>query len=578
MSMVFELSRGSAVLNFTAQYCQTQTEILESTGFKKVLQAYVLRLERKQKPIYLEFSKDNTIDAETIQNHAIQIFKLLLVMNYEEILSNENELSHYLQKRELFLEFSEDLYGYWRRLERYAIAYNNESQNGIQNSQFIETHDRFENLVLSTYRRITETIRGSKNRVYRQLIAGVNAGLIVNREQLAFEREQYPMLRKVPLIESVILHPPFITYPKRNTRDGIFKEVFENPIANLELDPQEWFCYPAKVGNLLALVYFHKDFMSQGVTLCNLFELAELEEAQTRKPDMIYIFGAKEPTGGEERTVFYHDKANAVYIGYASYSENIDYFGYMKKMILTLHNVSMIDLGGLPLHGAMAHIILHDGTEKNVIIIGDSGAGKSETLEALRTIGDEYIKDLKIVFDDMGVMVKNDGQLRAHGTEIGAFVRLDDLDSGYAYKEIDRSVFMNPDKINARIVIPVATYEEITYEYPIDLLLYANNYDDGEILDFFTESTTALDTFRRGARFAKGTTTETGLVESYFANPFGPVQRMEQTDALLDQYFRQLFAEGILVGQIRTKLGIAGSEQSGPRDAAIALLEYLQTK
>ena len=27
-----------------------------------------------------------------------------------------------------------------------------------------------------------------------------------------------------------------------------------------------------------------------------------------------------------------------------------------------------------------------------------------------------------------------------------------------------------------------------------------------------------------GARKAKGTTTETGLVESYFANPFGPVQ------------------------------------------------------
>lgn len=28
----------------------------------------------------------------------------------------------------------------------------------------------------------------------------------------------------------------------------------------------------------------------------------------------------------------------------------------------------------------------------------------------------------------------------AYGTEIGAFVRLDDLDIGYAYKEIDRSI------------------------------------------------------------------------------------------------------------------------------------------
>ncbi len=26
-------------------------------------------------------------------------------------------------------------------------------------------------------------------------------------------------------------------------------------------------------------------------------------------------------------------------LGYANYSEEIDYFGYMKKMILTLHNI-----------------------------------------------------------------------------------------------------------------------------------------------------------------------------------------------------------------------------------------------
>ena len=29
-------------------------------------------------------------------------------------------------------------------------------------------------------------------------------------------------------------------------------------------------------------------------------------------------------------------------VGYANYGEDIDYFGYMKKMILTLHNLRMI--------------------------------------------------------------------------------------------------------------------------------------------------------------------------------------------------------------------------------------------
>ncbi len=32
--------------------------------------------------------------------------------------------------------------------------------------------------------------------------------------------------------------------------------------------------------------------MEHGVTLCNLFEMAKVEECRGRKPDMIYVFGA----------------------------------------------------------------------------------------------------------------------------------------------------------------------------------------------------------------------------------------------------------------------------------------------
>ena len=34
--------------------------------------------------------------------------------------------------------------------------------------------------------------------------------------------------------------------------------------------------------------------MAQGVTMCNLFELADLEECQNRKPDLIYVYGNKD--------------------------------------------------------------------------------------------------------------------------------------------------------------------------------------------------------------------------------------------------------------------------------------------
>ena len=35
-------------------------------------------------------------------------------------------------------------------------------------------------------------------------------------------------------------------------------------------------------------------------------------------------------------------------------------------------------------------------------MMGDTGAGKSETLEAFRVLGDKHIRELKIIADDMG--------------------------------------------------------------------------------------------------------------------------------------------------------------------------------
>ena len=75
---------------------------------------------------------------------------------------------------------------------------------------------------------------------------------------------------------------------------------------------------------------------------------------------------------------------------------------------------------------------------------------------------------------------------------------------------------------------------------------------------------------------AKGTTSEKGLVESYFANPFGPVQMKEKTDLLIKEYFNLMFKNNIKVGQIKTCLGIKGQEKDGPRRAAIELFDIIK--
>lgn len=557
MSYRFKLTNGNAILNFSEEYYHTSIQLIQSEGFGRMLKAFIEYGKKRESDVYLYLHACNEDDGLLVKDLK-DIARLLLIMNVNEVIENYDHYAHYFNDREMFYTIIENFYLFWRRHQRYAVVYNDHKPGGFQNVGFVDAQNHFESLILQTYRQIEETALGHKNRVYRQITAGVNAGLSVSRMRAMLPYE-YRALDKIPFIESVIIHPPFITYSKRNKRDGIFPEVNFNPIEDKKFDPDQWFCYPAKVGDLLAYVYFNVDYMAQGITLCNLFELADEEEYRNQKPDILYIYGYDD---GQKNQCFYQDRDNDMMVGCLSLSEDFDYFGYMKKMILTLHNVRKLNQKELPIHGAMVEITLHDGSKKNIVVMGDSGAGKSETIEQLKGQGQDYIREIKTIYDDMGLLSKNDdGEIVTSGTEIGAFVRLDDLDAGYGYKELDRSVFMNPDKVNARIVIPVTSYRDVVSKHPVDLFLYANNYDDDkEALSFFETPEDAISVFRRGARMAKGTTTEMGLVESYFANPFGPVQRQDQTEPILHDYFECMFKQGIKVGQIRTRLGIRGQE------------------
>ncbi|MFQ9316714.1 conserved hypothetical protein [uncultured Dysgonomonas sp.] len=571
----FTLSRGRAMINFTLKYCDTKQKLLNSYGFRRVVDSFIKQFLKKEEVVIFDYyiehfgSEDNLVDA------FIEVFKLLTVFEIEEVVAVDNKYSKFFEDKDLFIEVTELLFEYWKRLERYTIVRNNRLGEGLQNVRFIQANDMFNDLILSTGRRIQTTVVGRESRIFRQSIAGANAGLTLNDVNWNCPIE-YKGLTSIPFISTVVFHPPYISYTKRNTRDGIFQEHQQNPIENLVLNEDDWFVFPAKVGNMLTFVYFHKDFMVHGVGLSNLFEIATENEYIGKKPDMIYIFGY--PDGHEEkRTFYYKDKKNDILIGYANYCDDIDYFGYMKKMLLTLHNVKQIENERLPIHGAMVNIVLRNGKESNIIIMGDSGAGKSESLEAFRTLNENYIRHMRVIFDDMGYLKKEeDGTIKAYGTEIGAFVRVDDLDPAYAFAQLDRGVYTNMDRVNARVTIPISTYEIISRGYPIDYFLYANNYNEAEkkIL-LYNDLDKAIPIFEDGARKAKGTTTEKGLVKSYFANPFGPVQEREATEKLVRSYFSDMKKAGVKIGEIHTSLAIEGKAKDGPREAAEELFSLI---
>lgn len=46
--------------------------------------------------------------------------------------------------------------------------------------------------------------------------------------------------------------------------------------------------------------------------------------------------------------------------------------------------------------------------------MGDSGAGKSETIEQIKVYGAAYIRDLITVYDDMGLLSLDEKELLKH--------------------------------------------------------------------------------------------------------------------------------------------------------------------
>jgi hypothetical protein len=141
---------------------------------------------------------------------------------------------------------------------------------------------------------------------------------------------------------------------------------------------------------------------------------------------------------------------------------------------------------------------------------------------------------------------------------------------------------MNANQVNARVVLPVTTYEKVTRGTKVDFVLYANNYekvdDEHPVLGRFDDVDAAIETFRSGRVMSKGTTNTSGIVGTYFANVFGPQQYPDLYDVISRRFFEQMFKQNLFVGQMRTQLGVPGMERSGPIISARAIFDMLTRK
>ena len=576
----YTISEKKVIITINKRLCETSEELIDSELFIEILNRCITNLSKRNSALLNIFGSGPVDENKiTLLLSTLKYLLKLPIITVQQVLK-ESEV--FLEDIDLFNDFIEYLYNYWRSFDRFVVCNSElDTLDKRPYRTFNETIEKLTHLVRSTYRSIQKNITGVRPRVYRQVSAGSEVASIVSPGAIAYNQEPYNKLNGLPVIRQVLMYPPLVLNPPMNKRTGQFMKVDKNPLELVKIEKDGWLCYPAKVGKLLIAIYFANNFFELGFSLCNLFEIADDKDLE-RKPDAVYLFGVPGESldcFGNLPTVFYDDEKNNQIIAAVPSRNEFGYFGYLKKMVLTLHNIKVMKNNCMPFHGALIQIRLKDKKESTILIIGDTGAGKSESLEALRVIGEDLISDMNIIADDMGSIELENGNPVGYGSEIGAFLRLDDLQPGYAFGQIDRAIIMSANQVNARIVIPVNSFHNVIKGYKIDYILYANNYaeidEDHPVIEKFTDADAALKVFQEGMVMSKGTTTSTGLTHSYFANIFGPPQYKKLHDGIAKKYFDIFFKEGIFVGQIRTRLGIKGCEISGPEAAARELLNII---
>ena len=366
----------------------------------------------------------------------------------------------------------------------------------------------------------------------------------------------YVELSHVPLtIAADILTGVDYSTPS-NKRAEPFYELDHNPFDSARFDPDDWVSVPLQVGSSLIVAYLHK---SRGTIemepgLLNLFPFARIEEIKAgRRPDGIFIFG--DPNANPRDLGYWWDATNAVLVGMVPNRDELKYFGYCKKPILTLHNVLAIRNGEIPLHcGCTRYLVRFDAEEP-------------------------YITEMRVKADDMGRVVLSrgkDGLARPifYGTETGAFACLDGFSEQAKIQMLGREVGYNKETgSNARQIVPVTDEGEVFRGDVLDVLLYMNNFtlipQGASTIDSSISVEQAIEHFRLGERVAAGSTsTHRGAKESsYWANPFPLLRDNDGTILHPDLYEKFSITEAGFIGDLKAlvardeiKVGVAHSQ------------------
>ncbi|MCP4130969.1 MAG: hypothetical protein GY754_08310 [bacterium] len=554
----YEIIENKVIIHLSDRVCENSNELLTSPLFIDIVKKCVNNLKEENSYLLDIFDK-KTIDEK-------EIGFLLLTLKYLSGISSDlipnlvKESAIFFRDKNLFKEFIKRVYDFWRNLDRFIIA-------DSTGKQFSTTIEHLTDLIRRTYRDIEHNLTGRHPNIYRQIEVGAELAAMALPNDIPYNSPEYEQLNKIPIIREALLFPPLILTSSIVEKEINFKKINYNPLKQSEFNSKDWLCYPAKAGSLLICVYIYKDFYEAGLSLCNLFKIADAEELN-KKPGAIFLYGMPEnnsPGLPGSTAVFYEDSDTDILVMAVPGEKHFGYLGTLKNIVFTLHNIKMLKTGRFPFHGLFFKVILNNNIEKQVLLLGDAESGGIKTLNALRLIEKKHIRGIITITHKIGSLEMNSsGEIKGYGSGTGAFLRLKNIRPGLAFDRLDMSIILNPNKEDASIVLPIATYDNLTKGHSVDYIFFANADEDipeeNQIIEQLHSPEDALRLFKNA---------------TYFANIFEALQYKNVHEELAAKYFKTFFENGIDVGLLRTRSGLRGWETKGPEAAAKELLALL---
>ena len=215
MKNEFSISNNKVLINFSTKFCNNFESLLESEGFRRVVDVYLKKSEKKRSLSYRYLVRTlNTEDKKEIRDTLTKVFKCLTIMGAKEVIELNPSYLELLGNKEEFINVVEDFYLFWRNLERYTIIQNDKVSQGLAAMNFTEANSSFSKLILKLYRKVEQNVLGRSPQVFRQITAGGNCSVMIGRLLWPVPND-YEILEYINFIDCILLEPPFITYPKK---------------------------------------------------------------------------------------------------------------------------------------------------------------------------------------------------------------------------------------------------------------------------------------------------------------------------------------------------------------------------